>query len=415
MITPTNYNFDYRPMTGSILDQGQLGDCAHNALSSNITLFEHMTGKSEGPISRLQSYYDTRVAQGTVDIDSGTVINVMLQQASSKGLAYESSWGYDISKFKLDPGAAVHQEALNHTITSYDHVQEPYAMNWTSFKGMVAGYLDQGKFPIIGFTLKSWYDAEYGKLNTLDPNNDPADEGRGGHAGVIVGMSDTLCGGKGGYIIQNSWGDQHGDHGFMVIPYTEFPGTVLNSSTSNYNIISFDVVTGYEGIDQRWTTEKMSVNSLYVTLFGRAADIDGLEYWAANVKAGMQLTTVAHNFDTSPEFIANNAGITMSQQINNFYVNAFGHTADTAGLNYWLNDISANGAQVWDIEVNIMLGAQGNDKTYLATKTDVAMYGSVSSHLNDKAELAHIMQFNAASADAAQIMKMGIPHDMGWM
>jgi hypothetical protein len=412
----TTYQYDYRTLAGQVYDQGQLGTCAENAEAAVINMLNHQLGLPEYDISRLQSYYDYRAANGpaAINTDTGTNIPAMLRNSETIGLAPESDWVYDISKFTQKPSDQAYTDAASHKILSFFDIHEPYAMNSNVFRDMVKSWLDQGKFPIIGFTVKTWYTQEHGPIGALNPANSAADQGFGGHAGVIVGADDNLCGGAGGYIVRNSWGTGYGDNGDMVIPYSEFPGIVLNSSTGQYNIITFDVITGWMGKDLTWSSERKIVSNLYVELFGRAADIAGLDYWSGQYKGGMSLAAIAQTFNQSPEFTATFGSLTTSQKIDQLYVNAFGHHADTAGLNYWSGQVT-DAASLAQTEQNIINGAQGSDITALANKNDVSMYFAASSQLNDLTEAHHVMNFNPLDSAAMQAEKMGIPHDMGWV
>jgi hypothetical protein len=377
----------------------------------------HELGLPQLNADRLDLYYMTRTfsfGSAAANQDTGTVIPDMLKVMQTQGVAPETDRPYTISTFQNAPSQQALTDAAQHTITGFVDYHEPAAMNYRTIRGIVAQALDQGHMVMIGFTAKSWYGQEHGTIDTLNPNNDPQSSVLGGHAGLIVGMDDSLCGGRGGYIVQNSWGTGVGDNGNMVIPYDEFPGGNTINGQYTINLFSLDILTGYQGHDQSWTAERTAVSNVYIELFGRSADIAGLDYWAAQYKAGMSIAAIAQTFNQSPEFTSTFGNLTTSQKINQLYVNAFGHQADAAGLSYWTSQVT-DAASLAQTEQNIINGAQGGDITALANKNDVSMYFSATSQLNDLTEARHVMNFNPLDAAAMQVMKMGIPHDMGWI
>jgi endoglucanase len=44
-----------------------------------------------------------------------------------------------------------------------------------------------------------------------------------------------------------------------------------------------------------------SIHGLYVTYFGRAADLNGLNFWVSQAKQGLSLADIAASFAASPE------------------------------------------------------------------------------------------------------------------
>jgi hypothetical protein len=416
------YEYDYRPIEGQMYDQGQLGSCAENMFMANINIIDHQLGLPDLNGSRLQTYYDFRAIYGGANIttDTGTDITMMLKNAQTIGVAPETDDPYIISTFTQKPSAQTYTDAAQHKVLTFYHEQEPAAHNWVTIRDMMRGWLDEGKMPEIGFTCKSWYPSEHGTIGTIDPANAQGTGGSilGGHAGLVVGMDDSLCGGRGGYIVQNSWGTSYGDNGNMVIPYDEFPGGSYAYGGYTVNINTLDVITGWqEGskvFDLTWTDAKKAVSNLYVGEMGRAADIDGLTYWAgrySDTTNPMTLKQIAQSISVSGEYNAMYAGLDVSAKIDQIYVNSFGHHADSTGLAYWAAQFN-NGTGIGEIIVDIQTGAIGNDLIALGNKQDMAMYASVTDQLNNLTELQKAMGFNALSHDALQAMKITITNDM---
>ncbi|QPN62536.1 hypothetical protein [Synechococcus sp. CBW1004] len=76
---------------------------------------------------------------------------------------------------------------------------------------------------------------------------------------------------------------------------------------------------------------------LYITYFGRAADPEGLQYWLIN---GATQEQIADGFATTPEYADTIQGKTISQVINDFYLNLFGKNADEDGLSFWTGKVN---------------------------------------------------------------------------
>ena len=84
---------------------------------------------------------------------------------------------------------------------------------------------------------------------------------------------------------------------------------------------------------------------LYQAAFKRTPDKAGLSGWINAIDNGMSLASVANSFIQSAEFKSlYGVNPTDSQLVTLLYTNALNRTADTAGLNYWVGQLS-NGAQ----------------------------------------------------------------------
>ncbi len=97
------------------------------------------------------------------------------------------------------------------------------------------------------------------------------------------------------------------------------------------------------------TISKSALDTLldiYVAYFNRVPDADGLNYWIDSYKSGMGLAKISEAFFYAAAEKSAQTGYTLdlsnTDLINKIYVNALGRHdgADTAGLNYWLNDLS---------------------------------------------------------------------------
>jgi VCBS repeat-containing protein len=164
---------------------------------------------------------------------------------------------------------------------------------------------------------------------------------------------------------------------------------------------------------QVWTTPEQQAEAVYTAFFARAGDAAGLNFWMGNLDAGQSIFDVALNFSKSaeaqniysflksPSIDDDGARVTF---INSIYTHLFNRTSDSAGLNYWDNQLHRfqtdleNGVgspagvsppldaadyfsqRVGNFIMNIIGGAQnsaaGQDITTIQNKVTVATYFS---------------------------------------
>ena len=93
------------------------------------------------------------------------------------------------------------------------------------------------------------------------------------------------------------------------------------------------------------TQMRTEVSQLYVAMFGRAPDAQGLNYWAGLRDGGQSMTQVADAmFGVTPARTYFPSGLSNEQIIASFYVNVLGRTADATGLAFWTAKLNAAGA-----------------------------------------------------------------------
>src|SRR5438552_496218 len=91
---------DLRKQCPPVYDQGQLGSCTANAIGAAFE-FEQMKqnyGTGFTP-SRLFIYYNERVMEHTVDMDSGAQIRDGIKSVNNQGVCPEQMLPYIISEF----------------------------------------------------------------------------------------------------------------------------------------------------------------------------------------------------------------------------------------------------------------------------------------------------------------------------
>ena len=92
---------------------------------------------------------------------------------------------------------------------------------------------------------------------------------------------------------------------------------------------------------------RTQVTQLYVSLFGRAPEADGLGYWVQQLNAGKSFQSIAQDmFNVAPARVYYPSYLTNEEIVAKFYVNVLGRTPDAGGLAYWtgrLNTESTTG------------------------------------------------------------------------
>ena len=124
-------------------------------------------------------------------------------------------------------------------------------------------------------------------------------------------------------------------------------------------------------------TTAFQIQQLYIAYFGRPADPAGLDYW---VSTGISTKDFAAAMYAQPEFQQVNAGLSVSQQVNALYVNLFGRDADVDGLTYWTQQINTGKLSLASIANDLIFAANNNqsaqsqiDKAALNSKTATAL------------------------------------------
>lgn len=118
------------------------------------------------------------------------------------------------------------------------------------------------------------------------------------------------------------------------------------------------------------TNAVTKVTQLYVAMFGRAPDTEGLNFWGGALDAGQSVAQVAQAmFGTTPARAYFPEGSTSQEVVQSFYVNVLGRQPDADGLAFWvarLDALKATGntnavGQVVTEIINIVTSYTGND------------------------------------------------------
>ena len=113
------------------------------------------------------------------------------------------------------------------------------------------------------------------------------------------------------------------------------------------------------------TTEAL-VQRLYEGLLGRTGNATGLTFWDQQISSGGSDSAVAAGFLASPEYQAEQGGLTNTQFVDSLYQGMLGRAADATGNAFWTGLLDS-GASRADVSVGIAQSAEA--KAALAPTT----------------------------------------------
>jgi Tol biopolymer transport system component len=137
------------------------------------------------------------------------------------------------------------------------------------------------------------------------------------------------------------------------------------------------------------------VTKLYVATFNRAPDAAGINYWA---NSGMSIENIAQSFfDQSETQTLYPSGTANSSFVTSVYDNLFNRTPDTAGFDYWVQELDKGLVSKQNFILAVINGALDEDATILTNKQTVGL-DFVSKGLDDVTLARNVM----ANVDATQ-------------
>lgn len=402
--------YDLRYLAGPILDQGQIGACMPFSITSQLDMVMRLVGHEIMPLSPMYNYATTRTAQGTFSTDSGSNPEVALGQVVSKGIAFESSWAYGPANLYAQPTAEVHAEAAQHKASGFTEVY-PYQA-YSGFADSVRTLLSEGKPVILGFRLREWFTAKDGALA------DQVNYGKtgafiGGHAVVIVGMDDALNGGS--YIVKNSWGTAWGDNGYGTIRYSQFaPNPMQGGTYIPPDIMGLWTFDGFDGLNFKYTTERVDIAQDYAMLLKRGGDIAGVDYWAGLLTGGASKALIADMMIGSAEGAVFYGTDTNAEFVIEMYETILGREADAGGVAFWSGLIDG-GQSRGAVAMQLMdameaPGAEALARDHFMNKSNLSSYISIAMQY-DGAHQAEVQQAIAdvtSDANQVELIKIGL-------
>lgn len=208
---------DLRKQCPAVYNQLNLGSCTANAIAGAVEFDEKKQGIAN-PFtpSRLFIYYNERVMEHSVSIDSGAQIRDGIKSVGKQGSCPESEWPYErleTGKWKEKPPQKCYTDAKKHKALDYFRVQK----NLNQMRGCLA----EGYPFTVGFTVYTSFmsdDVQKTGHAPLPGATDPVYKVNGqaqGHAVLAVGFDDA----KQWFILRNSWDKDWGMDGYFTFPY----------------------------------------------------------------------------------------------------------------------------------------------------------------------------------------------------
>jgi C1A family cysteine protease len=200
---------DLRKQCPPVYDQGQLGSCTANAIGAALEFDQIKQGQAK-PFtpSRLFIYFNERTIEGTVDSDSGAQIRDGVKTVAKEGACKETTWPYEIDRFRDKPPKRCYVEGERHQAIRYLRLSQTL----NQLKGCLAS-----GFPfVLGFVVYESFESE--EVTRAGHAQLPRARERllGGHAVMAVGYDEA----NQWFILRNSWGTKWGLRGYFTFPYS---------------------------------------------------------------------------------------------------------------------------------------------------------------------------------------------------
>ena len=216
-------SIDLRKYASPIKNQGELGSCTGNAISSIIEYLENKDGiyKEEGTysdLSRLFLYYLERVSENTINSDSGAQISDGIAVLVKYGVCTETLHPYNVSIFAQKPSDEAYKNAETRKIKHYARVPQT--------REGIRTALGSGYPFVFGFSVYSYFESQE-MANTGVLRQPRFDENFcGGHAVAAYGIGKITDFGieadlQGEFlVVRNSWGSDWGGplKGWFLMP-----------------------------------------------------------------------------------------------------------------------------------------------------------------------------------------------------
>ena len=167
--------------------------------------------------------------------------------------------------------------------------------------------------------------------------------------------------------------------------------TVINIEKLAFTDRTLDL-TNYSSLTQLNDTQFSDLAKVYVAYFNRAADAEGLYFWADKLAEGMDMATIASYFSQSTEAKALYPDTAnTSAFVTAVYANVLGRTPDQEGFDFWTTNLNNGAMQPATFVLSIIGGAQGADITYLSNKADLGVYFSAIKGMSNVADSQNVL------------------------
>ena len=407
------------PFVREIEDQGTIGSCVANSEVSAIELITYRAHHTYN-LSRLGLYHDTLAFEGRLGQEGLVPVDALLV-GSDKGIGDESLHVYNTANVLGNPSAAYYADATTHKITHWHSV----ALSGAAIDAELA----KGNPVLIAVDIPKWFMGVVGSVATQNDNLHSSNYGAGWadwagkHQLLITGRDTTIDGGV--RFVENSWGTSWGDNGIGAIKFDDFAYNRPAGSISDgrLNVYAAFVVDGFAGMDFQYTPQREQVTQLYASLFNRAPELSGLDYWASTLTTQSFAQVAQAMYDCTPSRTLYPTNISDTDVIKSFYSNVLGRTADSGGLAYWTGKLAA-GQSKGQVITDMIIATDtysGVDTAALASqslldnKTSLGEYYAVSLQA-DNLNIAQVALVGVTSdVNCLGPLHLGLSQQLGWI
>ncbi|GAB2800008.1 hypothetical protein GCM10027040_29410 [Halomonas shantousis] len=116
-----------------------------------------------------------------------------------------------------------------------------------------------------------------------------------------------------------------------------------------------------------------SVQGLYLSMLGRAADPSGYDYWT-NELQNSNIDNLIASFSSSEEFQEYTGGLSAEETVQAMYQSLFDREADTGGREYWTGRLESGEITIGQLATTMMDSASEKDQEALNAKLAISDY-----------------------------------------
>lgn len=361
---------DHRLPDDETEDQGRIGKCTGTSTVIGLENLARRHGCATD-ISDQFLYFNTLEYENRLG-QEGAQLRDALKMANKFGMADEALWPPSEATLFQKPPTSVYAQAATQRLGIYEAIP----LDPDDWRGNVRGVqeaLAAGHAVVGAFNVKKWFMYLRGPLETQNrlPTNVPGymEPIDAAHAVAILGYSNRLS----GLIGRCSWGPEFGDDGCFIYPYT-----MIN------DFFEFFVLRDFMGYGQIYDEVSRRATQLYVALFGRAPDVNGLYFWCNLLRNNSAAYVAQRMYDCADARTYYPANIRREDLLKQFYINVLGRLPDVAGLAFWNERFSSSsnwstGAMLIEL-IDAVCNYAGTDadgvtsKAFFNNKVDVGLY-----------------------------------------
>lgn len=130
--------------------------------------------------------------------------------------------------------------------------------------------------------------------------------------------------------------------------------------------------TKLPAVSQLTDPQASTLEKAYIAYFGRPADPAGLKFWVDAVNHSGSVTDMVNQFGNSAEYHNLYSHATSNDIVTSLYQHLFNRAPETAGLNFWAQNLDAGKVSLASIAFELVNGAQNSDLTILNEKVAAA-------------------------------------------